>query len=296
MAEIKGLVKNSDNIKFLTNNTKEMSGSLHVTGNVTVTGEVHNEKLKIVTFADGTDEEIAKMLKAHYNGEINISDYWNVGDVRKIHINEITNTTGGEKHVEQDIVMIIIGIDHDILKESIGKRTQAAITLQCRETLGNNSSAEIGRNFGGSGQYSNSQRRTWLNNIFAGSLPSTIQSLLKTVIKKNLANHSNSNAGIDTEDKVFLTSYSEMFGNANFSNYKGNEELEGKQYSYYTTDIQRKKTYNNNGEASNKESYYWLRSPSSYGSSNYWIGINTNGTANYRIASDELGIAPAFCL
>ena len=139
MAEIEGLVKNSDNIKFLTNNTKEMPGSLHVTGNVTVKGTV-KQPVKIVTFQEGTDEEIAAALEAHYNGDINIEDYWNVGDTRKIHLNSIDSpNTGAYTNAweAQDITIVITALNHHDLKEQIGTRTKAAVTVQTRECLNN---------------------------------------------------------------------------------------------------------------------------------------------------------------
>ena len=99
----------------------------------------YNPSIKIVTFADGTDEEISAMLEAHYQGKIDIEDYWSVGDTRVVHINAIPSDSNNTiSHVAQDITMVIIGINHDDLQEQIGIRTKAAITVQCRECLGNN--------------------------------------------------------------------------------------------------------------------------------------------------------------
>lgn len=38
---------------------------------------------QVPTWADGTDEEIAAALTAHYNGDIDLHDYWTVGDERQ---------------------------------------------------------------------------------------------------------------------------------------------------------------------------------------------------------------------
>lgn len=47
--------------------------------------------LKIVTFASGTDEEIAKMIQAHYDNKINIADYWAVGDYRSVSLSAMSS-------------------------------------------------------------------------------------------------------------------------------------------------------------------------------------------------------------
>jgi hypothetical protein len=43
--------------------------------------------VKIVTWADGTDEEILAMIYAHDAGEIDITEIWNVGDTRVCYMN-----------------------------------------------------------------------------------------------------------------------------------------------------------------------------------------------------------------
>ena len=252
-------------------------------------------KFKIVDFATGTDEEIAAMLEAHYEGFINIEDYWNVGDTRVMHLSAMSGGSGGETHVAQNMRMVIVAINHDDLKEQVGTRTKAAITLQCLEVLGNNGTAENGQNYGGTGQWSANPRRTWLNNTFVGALPSVIQPLVKTVIKKNLANHTNNTAGTDTEDKAFLPSYPEMFGSASYSYYKGSPALEGQQYPYYNSNNRRIKYVNSNGTASGNTSYYWLRSPSSSHFDD-WMSVLKGGSANINNSTYAYGMAPAFCL
>lgn len=46
--------------------------------NEIVIEETLEQSLETVSFAEGTDEQIEKMLNAHYNGEIDISEYWKV--------------------------------------------------------------------------------------------------------------------------------------------------------------------------------------------------------------------------
>lgn len=265
------------------------------------------ETIKIVTFQDGTDEEIAAMLEAHYKGKINIGDYWKVGDTRIMHLNamEATSPYADESHIAQDMVMVIIGIEHDTLKEQIGTRTKAAITLQCRETLGSNGSKEKGYYWGSSvkpslnANYSQNPRRTWLNDTFINSMPTTFSSLIKTVIKKNLSDHGNNPSLVEISDKAFLLSYPEVFGNTSYQYYKGSSTLEGNQYSYYTTSSNRIKYVNNNGQKSNNKDYWWLRSPHTVESptNGYcWILVNSDSNADYNLEGNSFSFSPAFCL
>ena len=240
MAEIKGLANNEDNIKFLTTKTKEMPGTLHVTGNVTVKGTV-KQPPKIVTFADGTDAEIAAMLEAHYRGDINIEEYWNVGDTRVVHIN--TTNSGTASHVAQNMNMVIMDFNHDDLSTPINGVSKAAVSVGFREMMGNNGTSENEYYWGSKHapvaddeNYSASPLRTWLNGGLLNALPSTFSSIIKEVNKKNLVYHSKADkAPLITRDKIWLLSYPEMFGTQSYSYYKGNPTVEGEQYQYFAT-------------------------------------------------------------
>ena len=140
--EIKGLAFNLDKINLVSTKNGLINGDLTINGNLTVKGDLTytDSKIitKIVTFADGTDEQIEAMLEAHYNGDINIEDYWHVGDTRKIHLNEIESPNEDEyiaAWVEQDITIVITALNHHDLAEPIGTRDKAAVTLQTRECL-----------------------------------------------------------------------------------------------------------------------------------------------------------------
>ena len=267
--------------------------------------------LEVVTFKDGTDAQIAAMLEAHYDGSIDIADYWSVGDERTVHLNATSTTsTKSKAHVAQNMTMVIIGINHDDLKTQQGTRTKAAITVQCRETLGNKGSEEDEYYWGTSHypvqdteNYTTSPLRTWLNGAFISAMPTTFGALVKTVNKKNLAKHTTSSgAPVNSEDKAFLLSYPEVFGTTKYSYYLNNGDVgtyEGTQYKYYQTSANRTKKPNNNGSKGSGSGYWWLRSPSSYynSSTGYrWCRVNSDGTADYSSGNGTLGLAPAFAL
>lgn len=263
------------------------------------------DSFKIVDFATGTDSQIIAMIKAHYNGDINISDHWKVGDTHLLHINEIASSTVGEEHhAAQDMTVIIVGIEHDDLATPINGKTKAAITVQCREILADNGTDESGYLWGKSYQspsndnWSQNPRREWFNTNFINALPAVVANEVKEVNKLSCSNHSGSGP-ITTQEKSFLLSVSELKGNSSIYTYPGNETKEGKQYAYFKTHTDLVKHMNMNGEPKEAPDWYWTRSVSSQVSSSNgycWFIIPNDGYPTYDKLTIKHGICPAFCL
>ena len=260
--------------------------------------EMEVNSLKIVTFADGTDEEIANMLEAHYAGDIDISDYWSVGDKRKIHLNAMAATGVSERHHADDYEFVIIGMNHDDMTAG-GK---AALTLQTDRILYKNttddwytSSYPSSSDEGGYMNSTNSNsygwescaRRTWCNNVFFASLPTWIQALIKPVNKLTSAGSQVSTIKT-TSDNVFLLSEIEVLGTTSRS-YVG----EGTQYDYFkigATTVSKKPGVSGGPGGA----LWWGRSPDTNTIEGYFVvWYAGNSISN---ASQSLGIAPAFCL
>ena len=55
-------------------------------------------------FADATDDELAKMLDAHYKGTIDLSTIWKVGDTRVVQLSNL-GSSGRTSHVNQKMTM-----------------------------------------------------------------------------------------------------------------------------------------------------------------------------------------------
>ena len=266
------------------------------------------KSLEIVTWAAGTDAQIAAMIEAHYAGDIDIADYWSVGQTRTVNIASFSSGTC--THVAQNIQLVIIGIKHDDLSSAINGKTKAAITIQTKQLLGNAGNAER-EYYWGSSHYpvSNSEnwsgsplRTTYLNTNFYNALSTTtFRSLIKTVTKKNLSTHTGTTT-INTSDKIFLPSYPEVFGTTTYSNYISGgavSNYEGSQYNYFSTSSNRIKYWNNNGANSSTAFYWWLRSPSSGYISSYgycWCFVDSDGTANASSGSFTCGLAPCFTI
>ena len=259
------------------------------------------ESLKIVTFADGTDTEIAKMIEAHYAGKINIGDYWAVGDKRIIHHNAMDATGVNESHESNDYTYVIIGIEHDDLVTAINGKTKAAITIQTERILYLDTTTEYNSSYDTShecgymnssntndGGWENCARRTWCNNVYKECLPAYIQNMMKQV-KKLTSSGSLSNTIKTSNDYAFLPSEIEIFGSTALS-FTG----EGEQYQYFknaTANRYKRPRYNSNYVSG----YWWERSPSSSGSSDFCF-VDKSGHASWDSAGATDGVAPCLCI
>ena len=257
--------------------------------------------LKIVTFADGTDAEITRMIKAHYAGKINIGDYWAVGDKRTIHHNAMDATGVSESHKANDYVYVIIGIEHDDLVATINGKTKAAITIQTERILyldtvsEYNSSYDASHECGymnsadtNSGGWEGCARRKWCNSVYKGCLPPYIQNMMKQV--KKLTSAGGWSSMIETSnDYAFLPSEIEIFDSVEYS-FTG----EGEQYQYFknaTANRYKKPRFSSN----HTSGYYWTRSPYSSDSGSF-CGVGIAGGAGTYSADYARGIAPCLCI
>lgn len=259
------------------------------------------EGLKIVTFADGTDAEIEKMIEAHYAGKINIGDYWAVGDKRTIHHNAMAATGVSESHKANDYVYVIIGIEHDDLVTAINGKTKAAITIQTERMLYLDTTTEYNSSYDAShecgyvnssntnsGGWEDCARRTWCNNVYKKCLPTYIQKMMKQVKKLTSAGSRSSTIKI-SNDYAFLLSEIEIFGSTTYS-YAG----EGEQYQYFknATANKYKKPCHSSSHVSG---YYWERSPYS-NNGNGFCHVSLSGASYYSSASYTRGIVPCLCI
>ena len=253
------------------------------------------EDLKIVTFADGTDAEITKMIEAHYAGKINIGDYWAVGDKRTIHHNAMSATGVSESHKANDYAYVIIGIEHDDLVTPINGKTKAAITIQTERmlyldtTTKYNSSYDTSHECGymnslriNDGGWQDCERRIWCNEVYKKCLPTYIQNMMKQVKKKTTG-------GSISNDYAFLLSEIEIFGSTTYS-FAG----EGKQYQYFKNATANRYKEPRHG-SDYVSGYYWERSPFSSGSKSF-CRVNLDGGAGTGDASDTFGVVPCLCI
>ena len=258
---------------------------------------------KIVTFADGTDEEIAKMIQAHYNDKINIADYWAVGDKRKVNLSAMSATGVRESHRAQTVEFAIADFDHDDLTTAINGHTKAAVTLtqkDCLMDVTNSSSnadgstnTENGSMNGiniNAGGWRNSNRRIWCNKVYFNALPSTWQNIVKTVNKISGIGNGSSSEIERTTDNIFLPAETEVFS-GRISSISG----EGVQYQYYKNAAANRYKLPHWTASGSYSTFWWCRSPAN-GNAHNFCCVSSQGNSNTRSADFQCGIAPCLCI
>ena len=171
------------------------------------------------SWADASDDVIASMIAKADAGEIDLADYWNIGDTRRVHLNAIEAGIEVAEQVEQDIDLVIM---HNPLGDSAymlttptaGNRYQPHFIIGTKECLENktalsaftdtitatyNSTYSISYD---SYLMANSSKVSelleMLNNGFILALPQYLQDKLKPINRLYLCSQSGSiNVGAD---------------------------------------------------------------------------------------------------
>lgn len=151
---------------------------------------------EVPSWSSATDAQIIEAITAHYNGEINLYDCWNIGDERLIHLNG--------NGINEDIKMVLVNCGGKMTtdnKECIFVVGQKDCLSELRRMNGNNISI-----------WNGTELYTWLNGTYKNSFPDTIISIFKQ--HKNINNHcnykSNTIGGGASSDYFSLYSHREI--------------------------------------------------------------------------------------
>lgn len=215
------------------------------------------------TLANNTWAQIAAASEAGV-----AASTWSVGDTKNI-------TVGGET-----LTVEIVGFNHDDLASG-GK---AGITFGLKNLMA--SIRRMNASKTNNGGFTGSEMYSWLQNTLLPTLPSDLQTVLKSVNKKTSAG--SQSLTINTNSmKLFLFSEIEIFGSTTFS-----KAGEGSQYSYFATAANRIK-YLANGTGS--ANWWWERSPDGSNSGNF-CRVSSVGNASYNDANSAGGVYFGFCV
>ena len=240
------------------------------------------------------------------------ANYWSIGDRKAVTLN---GTVGKLSLSNVTTYAFIIGFNHNASVEGtnrihfqLAKTALSGGTDVCLCDSSYNSTVSTTGYFSmnssrtNSGGWASSQMRT---NICGTSLssysgtiiaviPAALRAVLKSVTKytDNTANGGGSTASYvtATTDYFFLLSEFEVFGSTTYAN--SNEASKQAQYAYYSAGNSKIK-YKHDGTST--AAYWWLRSPNA-SNSNYFVGVNTDGTVDNFSAHNSLGFAPGFCV
>ncbi len=251
--------------------------------------------VKTVTWADGTDEEIAAMVEAADAGTINLADYWAVGDVRTVQLSAMSATGVGESHAAQQVDLVLMHAGGYTLNTAVASgRTKCSFVVGLKDSL-----AEAGymnSSDTNSGSWNGSARRTWCNNVFRNAIPSTLRAIFKQ-FKTVTAQTYNGSTNQTSVDYFALPAAKEVFGGSASSagsgtSYSNLTEFNALfQFDYYKTSSNRVKKLGKTGSAD----YWWERSPHYRNSSRFCL-VGSDGTADSYYAGLSRGLAPFGCI
>lgn len=132
------------------------------------------------------------------------------------------------------------------------------------------------------GGWAECEMRRYLNNTIFALLPDELQEVIApTKIVQVLDGER-----VETEDKLFLLSKTQMFGKG----YWSEQEPEDTQLVCFRYEKDRVKECGDNGTW-----FWWLRSPGASGSSSF-ARVNYDGSSSSTNASNSYGVAFGFCL
>ena len=237
--------------------------------------------VKIVTWADGTDEEIVAMVKAADEGLIDLKDYWNVGDVRKVMLSETEGCEWYTSHSRQEAEFVLMNAGGKaLLTPTESGRTTCSFVVGLKDCL--KEEDKINKEDTNEGGWETSDVRKWCNDGFAQSIPQTLQPIFKNFVNATYAN----GKVVETTDLFALPAEVEVYGSTEYS-----AQGEGAQFEFYKNPLNRIKCLGSGGYQAN----WWERSPHS-SSSTYFCRVGSNGNANNNIASNANGLAPFGCI
>ena len=252
----------------------------------TATISVTASFVTIVSWASGTDAQVAAMIDAARAGQIKLSDHWKVGDVRNISLSAGSATTANKTTCynwsTQTVGIVITSFSN---YEGCGNLLQFDFA-NLIEPEGSYSPL----NYRNSPGYKDSYACLYIMPAIANSMPSWIKSRLKTFSCK--AKSFTSSAAIDTitGNKLALRSEIEVFNSTAHST-----AGEGSHVNYYNSADRRKKYYYDEGFSS----IWWLRSAASrdiYCAVFGKYSGGTEATVGGQYYTQNYGLAPFGCL
>ena len=285
-----------DNIEELTVTISYVTETQTLTTTTTIQID---DSLKIVTWGGGTDAEVAAMLDAYYNDDIDIYEYWRVGDERQIPLSAMSATGVDDSHIAQTVTMVLLNKGGKTLTTPINNHTECAFVVGQKSPLTNNVCVSYSNEENGEMMHQSSSReeltdeynwynclrRTWCNNTYKNAIPSSIRGIFKS--HKNISANSAFNHFTKqfislndsvTDDYFTLPAMEEVFGTITeeygqamiykdygATDYPYPEEDENIQFDYYKDSIGRQKkitytTYNGQQVERTEGAGYWTRS------------------------------------
>lgn len=268
---------------------------LMVTGGEWGAGEVFSDPYAGITWADGTDEEICSMVEAADQGEINLADYWNVGDTRTVNLSAMAATGVDESHDAQTVELVLMHAGgYDLNTAVASGRSKCSFVVGIKDCLA--TGGRMDHTYTNINSWDGCDRRTWCNNVFKTAIPSTLLPIFKQF--KTITAETYDGTTLKTSiDWFALPAAKEIFGGiatsageeTGLSNLTEFNALF--QFDWYKTEANRIKKFGMAGNIAN----WWERS-SIYNEDSYFCEVNTNGGATYLDSGLADGLSPFGCI
>ena len=256
---------------------------------ITVTAKATGSATITVKVAAGTNhnapaDKTCAVTVQMYSSTLAANSWAQIAEASEAGIASTLWSVGDEKDITVDsetLTLVIMGFNHDDKADGSGK---AGITFGLKNLMA--STRQMNSSNTNSGGFTGSAMYTWLQNTLLTSLPSDLQTVLKSVNKKTSAGSQSTTINTNAM-KLFLFSEIEIFGSTTYS-----ASGEGSQYSYFATAANRVK-YLSNGAGS--AYYWWERSPNASNSTSFCY-VSSSGTAINGGASYSRGVCFGFCV
>lgn len=238
------------------------------------TESISFEYLKLVTWADGTDAEICKMIAAMDDGFISTYDSgWDENDERIVHLNAISSGSYNVAHAAQNITLVLVrrGGYYNLNKGNFVVAFKECIKeAEKIETSATNQNG-----------WHNSRGKKCCDAIF-NMIPSTLRPIFKEfTVHSSTKGGSNSPGVSDATGKLSLFQEKDVFDPVT---YESDDEYRADwspgQFNYFKTAANRTKVRSGTTTAS----MWWLRTPSK-DSTSAFVNVTSAGAVSYGSAS-----------
>lgn len=164
----------------------------------------------------GTDAGIIEALQKHYEGEIDLRDYWSVGDERTIHLSEMSAMSPLiDPHEEQDVTFVLANAGGKELTTPISGVNECAFIVIMKTNLIYSNGNERRGYFHSSTTspgvgWQDCDRRTWCNSTFRNAIPSTIRDIFKQHKNISVKGGNYTTTAVTTNDYFALPAANEI--------------------------------------------------------------------------------------
>ena len=238
----------------------------------------------VVSWADGTDEQIVKLLAAADKGLVDLARdcNWQVGDTRTVTLGAMAATDVGEAHESQQVTLVL---SHAGATPGISRADGKEIHFQVDLVDSLDVAGYMNSSSTNAGSWDKCARRKWCNNAFYNAVPETIRAIFKKM-KVTTATEYNASANTESEDFFALRAETEIFGTRTYSN--STESAALGQVDYYKNETQHRVK-----KVKGSANTWWLRSPDD---STLFCFVYSSGSASNGRASNAYGVSPFGCI